>query len=65
LDEFGTIAVDKRADLVLLYKNPLEDVRNIQKTLSSVMFHDTYFSKMQIRKMMSRLVNRKTIFTLD
>jgi imidazolonepropionase-like amidohydrolase len=36
LDEFGTIQAGKRADLLILDANPLEDIRNLRK-LSTVM----------------------------
>jgi imidazolonepropionase-like amidohydrolase len=33
VDEFGTIEVGKRADLILINENPLEDIANIQDIL--------------------------------
>ena len=59
LDEFGTVAVGKRADFILLDENPLEDIRNIQMTLIGVMVRGMYFSEMQIREMMNRIAHKK------
>lgn len=42
-DEFGSVAVGKRADLILLSKNPLDDVHNLHQ-LSGVMVRGRWIS---------------------
>ncbi len=44
LDEFGTIEVGKRADLVLLDAHPLEDIANTQQ-IAGVMVRGRYFDR--------------------
>ena len=44
LDEFGTVEVGKRADLVLLDANPLDDVSNTQK-IAGVVVYGRYFDR--------------------
>jgi imidazolonepropionase-like amidohydrolase len=44
LDEFGTIEVGKRADLVLLNANPLDDVSNTKK-IAGVVVRGRYFDR--------------------
>jgi adenine deaminase len=44
LEEFGTIEVGKRADLVLLEGNPLEDIANTRQ-IAGVMVRGRYFSR--------------------
>jgi len=48
-DEAGTIEVGKRADLVLLEKNPLEEIRNTQK-ITGVMIRGKWLSQTDIQK---------------
>jgi cytosine/adenosine deaminase-related metal-dependent hydrolase len=43
LDDFGTVEVGKRADLVLLEGNPLEDIANTRQ-IAGVMVRGRYFS---------------------
>ncbi len=43
-DEFGTIEVSKRADLILMDKNPLEDVANI-KSVRGVMSNGRWYPR--------------------
>lgn len=49
-DDFGTIEIGKRADLILLEKNPLADVSHL-KNLLGVMAAGRWFDKNDIRKM--------------
>jgi hypothetical protein len=49
---FGTIGVGKRADLILLKGNPLEDVNNIQGILG-VMAAGKWYGKAELQKMIA------------
>jgi imidazolonepropionase-like amidohydrolase len=53
-DIFGTIAPGKRADLLLLDRNPLEDIRNIYAT-AGVMVRGRWFDKKQIDQWLREL----------
>jgi len=44
LDELGTIEAGKRADLLLLKANPLEDVRNFRK-IDQVMLNGEWMER--------------------
>jgi len=48
-DDFGTIEVDKRADLLLIEANPLDNVDNIKK-LRGVMAAGRWYSKATLQK---------------
>ena len=50
-DVFGTVAPGKRADLLLLGKNPLEDVANARK-IRGVMAAGEWFDKRAIEEML-------------
>lgn len=52
--EFGTIEIGKQADLILLEANPLEDIKNTKK-LAGVMVRGRWFSKSELRQMLSDL----------
>jgi imidazolonepropionase-like amidohydrolase len=54
--EFGTVAVGKRADLLLLSANPLEDIGNVQKRVG-VMVRGRWFSESELQNQLSHLVN--------
>jgi hypothetical protein len=51
IDEFGTIEVGKRADLILIGGNPLEDVTNIQD-IHGVMAAGRWYSRETLDEMM-------------
>jgi adenine deaminase len=51
LDEFGTIEVGKRADLVLLEGNPLEDIANTRQ-IAGVMVRGRYYSRADLDLML-------------
>ncbi len=55
LDEFGTVAVGKRADLILLEDNPLKDVANLQRR-AGVMVRGQWLSEATLRQMLEDLV---------
>jgi len=51
-DDFGTIEVGKRADLLLLEENPLDDVRHI-KNIHGVMAAGRWYSKAKLQDMIA------------
>jgi imidazolonepropionase-like amidohydrolase len=53
--EFGTIEVGKRADLILVNGNPLEDVSNLSHPIG-VMVRGQWFTEMQLQNMLAELV---------
>lgn len=55
LDKFGTVAVGKRADLILLNENPLEDVANIAHR-AGVMVRGRWFSEAELQKNLEKIV---------
>jgi len=55
LDEAGTVEVGKRADLVLLEANPLEDITNSQK-IAGVMTQGRWLSKTELQDGLEELV---------
>jgi hypothetical protein len=53
LDEFGTIAKDKRADLVLVDANPLADVRNASR-ISAVVLNGRVFDRTELDRLLAK-----------
>ena len=47
-DEFGTVAVGRRADLILLTENPLDDIGNVARR-AGVMLRGRWFSEDDIQ----------------
>lgn len=64
LDEFGTVEVGKRADLILLEANPLEDVRHVRQR-AGVMLRGRWFTETQLQGMLAELVDSYRIGWLD
>jgi imidazolonepropionase-like amidohydrolase len=56
-DSFGTVEKGKRADLVLLEGNPLEDIANVSK-IAGVMVNGRWFSREQIDKRLAEIEQR-------
>ena len=54
LDEFGTIEVGKRADLLLLDENPLLDVRNVER-IAGVMVRGRWLPGNELRERLERI----------
>jgi hypothetical protein len=57
LSERGTIAVGKRADVVLLGGNPLADIRNTQR-IAGVMHDGRWFSREELDRGLNALVGK-------
>ena len=53
-NEFGTIEVGKRADLLLLSSNPLHNIENLQKK-SGMMIRGIWLSEDDIEKLTGKL----------
>jgi hypothetical protein len=56
LEDAGTVEVGKRADLVLLEQNPLEDITNSRK-IAGVMIQGRWLSKNEIQERLDELVD--------
>lgn len=56
LDEFGTIETGKRADLILLAANPLDDVRNV-RLQEGVMARGRWLPKTAVTTLLQELVD--------
>ena len=54
LDEFGTIEVGKRADLVLLKANPLEDITNT-RLINGVMVRGRWYTRADLDMMLEEV----------
>ena len=57
LEQSGTVAVGKRADLLLLNDDPLKDIRNTTKC-AGVMIGGRWLPETEIRRMLDKLVAR-------
>lgn len=57
--EAGTIAVGKRADLILLDANPLQDIRNIERR-AGVMVNGRWLPEAEIRRRLDEIAARYT-----
>jgi imidazolonepropionase-like amidohydrolase len=55
LDEFGTIEVGKRADLVLLRANPMEDITNTQQ-IEGVMARGKWFNRTDLNNILDEVL---------
>jgi imidazolonepropionase-like amidohydrolase len=53
-DSLGTIAPGKRADLVLLKANPLDDIANVRKQ-AGVMLRGRWLSEQEIASQLERI----------
>lgn len=61
-DDFGTVAVGKRADLILLDANPLEDLANLQRQ-AGVMVRGQWLTQSEIATRLEQIANRNAIPT--
>ena len=50
----GTIEPGKEADLILLEKNPLEDIKNT-RTIKAVYTHDKFYNREQLDKLLNEV----------
>jgi hypothetical protein len=57
LDDFGTVAIGKRADLILVDANPLQDLSNIRRQ-SGVMVRGRWLPQSEIQRRLEQIANR-------
>jgi imidazolonepropionase-like amidohydrolase len=57
LDEWGTVAVGRRADLILVDANPLEDVANASKQIG-VMLRGRWYAKAELQAKLDALAEK-------
>lgn len=55
-DDFGTVAIGKRADLILVNGNPLEDITNAKRR-TGVMICGRWLTEVHLRKMLDERAN--------
>lgn len=55
-DEFGTVELGKRADLILVEGNPLKDIANVNRRVG-VMLRGLWFPETKLRKMLDDLAD--------
>ena len=58
-DDFGTIAAGRRADLILLDENPLQDVANVTRR-SGVMVRGTWLPESNIKAQLEQIASSHT-----
>jgi hypothetical protein len=58
-DRVGTLAVGNRADLLVLRRNPLDDIRNLQQS-AGVMLRGRWFSRAELDRTLNDLAARNT-----
>lgn len=63
-DQWGTIEVGKRADLLFLKKNPMEDIRNTQ-TITNVMFNNSLYESEDVEAMKSFVHRQAKSFSIS
>jgi hypothetical protein len=64
LDKAGTIETGKRADLVLLEENPLEDITSSRK-IAGVMISGRWLSKTEIQEGLAKLADSYSDFSFE
>jgi len=57
LDEFGTVAVDCRADLILVKENPLDDVAHVAKRIG-VMVRGQWYPQAELQARLDALAEK-------
>jgi imidazolonepropionase-like amidohydrolase len=63
-DDFGTVALGRRADLILLDGNPLEDLANIERR-SGVMVRGRWLPESEIQTRLRHVAARNAVKSLD
>lgn len=58
-DQFGTVGVGKRADLLLVESNPLENIESVKKQ-SGVMVRGEWIPREQIQELLNRIAKKRT-----
>jgi len=56
--EFGTVAIGKRADLILVERNPLEDLSTLRRPIG-VMTRGVWFTRDRLRRLLAALTSTR------
>jgi len=56
LSDFGTVEVGKKADLILVKGNPLDNIENVSKRVG-IMVHGQWFTEDQLESILEKLVD--------
>lgn len=63
-NSYGTLEINKIADIVILDKNPLEDISNT-KTINTILFSGNVYSKTELNDLLNTVQKNSTSWSLN